>query len=493
LIGETLGNRYKLLRELGAGGMAWVYQAEDLTERSLVAVKILYPQYNQDMSYVERFVREARLALQISSEHVVRVLDYGADRDLHYLVMEQIRGKDLATVLSDMGHLPCHDVLRIGVQVARALEAANAQGVVHRDIKPENIMIDSRGLVKVLDFGIARARELPTVTESGFVGSPSYISPEQAMDKRVDIRSDIYSLGIVLYEALSGNRPFDADTSWSIISQHIAQKPPKMNIADDCLPQPVEALIDKMLAKAPDDRFQTPAELRAAIEAILQRPGEAATPLRPEPLSEHGAADRDRARQLLLSSMYQRAMEAAQSEAWPQAVNLLNQILKVDPGYKDAAERLKQAGFQARLAALYAAAQEALEAQRWQEAVDELGEIISVDPEYRDAADLLTQAGMSLAEIRTQERLAELYREGYTHYQNERWQEAETCLAQVVQIDAGYQDAGRLHGEARRHARWSESILGRAQRGLNDWLRGPEPQDAPPHSAGEPGQPPGNS
>jgi len=486
LIGETLGNRYKLLRELGAGGMAWVYQAEDLTERSLVAVKVLYPQYNQDISYVERFLREARLALQISSQHVVRILDYGADRDLHYLVMEQIRGKDLATILSDMGHLPCREVLRIGVQVARALQAANAQGVVHRDIKPENIMIDAQGLVKVLDFGIARARELPTVTEGGFVGSPSYISPEQAMGKRVDIRSDIYSLGIVLYEALSGRRPFVAETSWSIISQHIAEEPPKLNLEEDCVPPPVEALINKMLAKDPDDRFQTPDELGAAIEAILRGRGEAAAADQ-EPISEQGAADRDKARQLLLSSMYQRATEAAQSEAWPQAVNLLNQILKVDPGYEDTAERLRQAGLQARLAALYAAAQEALAAERWQEAVDELGEIISVEPEYRDTAELLTRAGMALAESKTRERLADLYREGRAHYQNERWSEAESCLAQVVQIDADYQDAGHLYAEARRHARWSKSVLGRAQRGLNEWLRGPEPEDSPAPSGGKPG------
>jgi tetratricopeptide (TPR) repeat protein len=348
-------------------------------------------------------------------------------------------------------------------------------------------MIDAQGLVKVLDFGIARARELPTVTEGGFVGSPSYISPEQAMGKRVDIRSDIYSLGIVLYESLSGRRPFEAETSWSIISQHISEEPPKLSLEDDCLPQPVEELVNKMLAKAPDDRFQTPAELSAVMEAILQSPGEATLPSRPDPLSEQGAVDRDRAHQLLLSSMYQRAMEAAQSEAWPQAVNLLNQILKVDPGYEDAAERVKHAGFQARLAALYAAAQEASAAERWQEAVDELGEIISVDPEYRDAAELLTQAGMSLAESRTRQRLADLYQTGCTHYQNERWQEAESCLAQVVQIDAGYQDAGRLYADARRRARWSKSVLGRAQRGLNDWLQGPEPKDAPASSDGEPG------
>jgi tetratricopeptide (TPR) repeat protein len=187
--------------------------------------------------------------------------------------------------------------------------------------------------------------------------------------------------------------------------------------------------------------------------------------------------------------MYQRATEAAQSEAWPQAVNLLNQILKVDPGYEDASEQLKHAGAQARLAALYGAAQEALAAERWQEAVDELGEIISVDPEYRDAAELLTQAGMSLAESRTRERLAGLYQAGCAHYQNERWQEAERCLAQVVQIDAGYQDAGRLHAEARRRARWSKSVLGRASRGLNDWLRGPDAQDAPTPSGDDPGQP----
>ena len=340
MIEQVLGNRYKLVRELGAGGMAWVYQAEDQLEHTQVAVKILYPQFSRDISYVQRFIREAKLALQISSEHIVRILNYGADRDIRYLVMEQIEGEDLGAILNKRVKLPWQEALEIGAQVAIALDAANAHSIVHRDIKPQNIMITNKGLVKVLDFGIARARTLPSLTQTGFVGSPSYISPEQAMGKQVDIRSDIYSLGIVLYEAICGHLPFVATTPWSIISQHIAQKPPRLELDDQALPPAAQALIDKMLAKDPDDRYQVPGELLADIESTLRgavKPSmRAEQPAKP-PTQDAGPS---KAHQLLLSSLYERAKEAAQAKEWPQAVNLFNQIVKVDPCYQDTPERL---------------------------------------------------------------------------------------------------------------------------------------------------------
>ena len=478
MIGEVLGNRYKLLRELGSGGMAWVYLAKDQAEDTLVAVKILYPQFNRDMSYVERFQREAKLAHQISSEHIVRILDYGADRDLYYLVMEQVQGKDLAAVLCDMGKLPWQEALRIGAQVTLALEAANAHGIVHRDIKPHNIMINAQGSVKVLDFGIARAQTLPTVAPGGIVGSPNYISPEQATGKPTDIRSDIYSLGVVLYEVLSGGLPFDAETAWSVIKQHVDQEPPSLSLENGDLPAEVEALVNKMLAKAPDDRYQTPAELLTAIEDIVQKQASAdaaalagvSEQRATGPTTREGKDPHRRAHQLLLSSMYNKAKEAASSLEWPQAVNLFSQILKLDPDYEDARDQLAHAEIQARLAALYGAAIDALDNNRWTEAVDALSEIVGVDATYGDAAELLTQAGIALSEHKTQEHLAHLYQDGLAHLESEEWLKAEDCLGQVLDGDPNYQDAALLLANARRHARWAQSVLGRLSRSLNGWL-----------------------
>ena len=269
MIDEIIGNRYRVLRELGNGGMAWVYLAEDLQEGGFVAVKVLYPHFSEDAAYIQRFNREAKLASLLSDPHIVRVLDYGASRDVHYLVMEYIEGRTLKDILQERGPLPYRDALEIAHQVAQALEHANRYGIVHRDIKPQNLMLTAEGMVKVLDFGIARAETLPSLTRSGFVGSPYYISPEQALGEKVDIRSDIYSLGIVLYEMLSGDLPFDAKTPWSIVNKHITAEPPCLHLINSELPSDVEWLVNKALSKRPEERFQTPRGMMQAIEAIL--------------------------------------------------------------------------------------------------------------------------------------------------------------------------------------------------------------------------------
>jgi serine/threonine protein kinase len=476
LIGEILGNRYKLLRELGAGGMAWVYLAEDLLDNTQVAVKVLYTQFSQDMSYVQRFVREAKLARQITNEHVVHILNYGADRDVHYLVMEMIQGKELSTILRERGRLPWDEALRIAAQVVRALDAANQHGVVHRDIKPQNIMITRQGVVKVLDFGIARARALPSLTQTGFVGSPYYISPEQAMGEDVDIRSDIYSLGVALYEMLSGKLPFDAPSPWSIISQHIAQEPPTLALENSGFPPHLEDLVNRMLAKDPEDRYQTPSHLLAAIDSLLEGRGESAAALFDPGTDE--TVVQSKAHRLLLSSLYERAVEAADESEWHQAVNLFNRILKIDPHYQDVAERLATVGRQARVAALYSAAQDALQEERLQEAIDELSEIVSVDPDYRDAAELLTQAGMSLAEAKTRARVASLYEKGLMHYRKHEWQQAEYCFTQVFESAPHYRDIAELHPKASRRALWSGSLLGRIGQRLVGWITAPGADNA---------------
>jgi len=454
VIGEILGNRYKLIQEVGSGGMAWVYLGEDLLDGRRVAVKVLYPHYTEDMSYVQRFVREAKLALGLDSPHIVRVLNYGADRDVHYLVMEYIEGKDLKEILNIKGRLPYQEALSIVSQVIQALHRANERGIVHRDIKPQNLMITTDGTVKVLDFGIARVRALPSLTQSGFVGSPYYISPEQAMGENVDIRSDIYSLGVVTYEMLTNTLPFDASTPWSVISQHIASAPPTKPLEEANVPPVVAQLVLKALSKRPEDRFQSPTDLLQAVQSAVV--GEELPQVRPPMSSQAG-----RVHELLLSSLYNRAHEASSARQWTQAVNLYTQILKYAPDYRDVSVQLAEVGQQKRLKALYAAAERAISAKRWQEAIDELGEIIEQEPDYEQAPDLFVRAAAALEEQQKEERLAALYRQGLRHLVVEEWQEAIDCLTKVYQEDAGYKDVERRLREAKRGARKATSFIRR--------------------------------
>ncbi len=445
MIGKILGNRYRILREVGSGGMAWVYLAEDINEGRLVAVKILYPQFSEDLSYIQRFNREAKLASTLSDAHIVRVLDYGATRDVHYLVMEYIEGQDLRGLIDEHGYLPWSEALQLLGQLAVALEHAHLHGIVHRDIKPQNLMITPDGVLKVLDFGIARARMLPSLTQSGFVGSPYYISPEQAMGDEVDIRSDIYSAGVVLYEMLSGRVPYDAASPWSIISQHISSEPPAVSLRVDQVPESAETLLRRMIAKRPEDRFQTPTALREAIDCVMD--GRSL----PEPGGVPSSAVLDR--KATADGLYERAQQAIDEEDWQRAVDLLNQVVKLNPHHKEAPESLAYAGRQARLAALYAAACRAMEGGRWQEVVDELSEILSVEPDYRDTAELLERARAAQQSIDVAETVSDLYDRGVAYIETGAWGEAARCLRRVQQLSPGYKRTQSLLGEAERHLR----------------------------------------
>ena len=436
MIGRILSNRYEIVSEVGSGGMAWVYLARDLREDTEVAVKVLYPQLSQDVGFVQRFNQEARLAMSLSQSpggnHVARILDYGSDRDTHYLVMEYVQGQDLGTVIRDKGALPWREALDIARQVALALAHAHRHGIVHRDIKPANIMILPDGSVRVLDFGVARARSSPSLTHSGFVGSPSYAAPEQALGGSVDIRADLYSLGVVLYEMLSGELPFQSDTPWVVLNHHIATPPPLLREVRPDLPASVSHLVNKALSKRPEDRFQTPDNMVQAIEAILsglQLPDEA------QPTSADTLAP-------ILAGFYQRARQAMKDENWQEAVDFYSQILKMDPRYRDVTDQLAEAGRQARLAALYAAAMRAFEEGHWGEALGQLDEITQIAPDYRDAQDLL-------AEARRKYELEELYRQAVQHMDAGEWEEAVRSLEQVQEQDSGYRRTAEFLTTAR--------------------------------------------
>jgi serine/threonine protein kinase len=386
MIGRILSNRYKLIAELGSGGMAWVYLAEDLVRQQKVAVKVLYPQHSQDLGFLQRFAREAKLSMALTQaapqKNIVRLLDYGADRDTHYLVMEYVPGEDLGQRLETEGALPWQTALTLARQVALALDHAHCYDIVHRDIKPSNIMIMPDDTVRVLDFGIARARTSPEVTLSGFVGSPNYAAPEQATGKPVDIRADIYSLGIVLYRMLSGRLPFQGDTAWEVINRHISATPPPLAQLCPGLPQVVIELVAKAMAKRAEDRFQTPAQMVAAIEAALAGqpvPALAAEVGRQEPGPE-------------LEALYRDARQAMEAEHWQEAVDLLSRCLKIDPDYRDVSAQLSAVGQQIQLAALYRSARRALERGQWQRALKQLTAIAAIDPDYKEIADLRDRA-----------------------------------------------------------------------------------------------------
>ncbi len=444
MIGQILGNRYRILREIGSGGMAKVYLAEDMNEGQVVAVKVLNPHFGEDISYIQRFTREAKLAGALNNEHIVNILDYGASRDTHYLVMEYVEGRDLREILNDRGPLDWEEALVLIDQVCEALEEAHAHDIVHRDIKPQNVMIADNGIVKVLDFGIARSRALPSLTQSGFVGSPYYISPEQAMamGDEVDIRSDIYSTGIVLYELLSGRVPFDAQSPWSIISQHIASDLPKIELKDQTIPSAVQKLLKHMVAKNPEDRFQGPTTLRRAIAALLAGQDLPAELGAPPPTNIDKAA--------LADTLYRRAEGAIEAEKWPEAVNLLNQVIDLYPQHTQAFEKRAQAGTQARLTALYTAASRALEAGRWQEAIDELTELLEIDADYRDSVKLLVQAREAIEKQNVDLQLSELYDKAMVHFESGRYEEAEALFDRIRKISPVYRRADALWAESRR-------------------------------------------
>jgi serine/threonine-protein kinase len=269
LIGSILNNRYKILREVGSGGMARIYLAQDIVQAEQVAVKMLHPQLNEDPTFIQRFQREAMLARSLDNPHIVRVLEEGVEGQLHYLVMEYVEGPNLYHLIRKKKAFKWQAALNIMRQLALALEHAHAHGVVHRDIKPQNMILTKAGLLMVLDFGIARMPLLPALTQTGAIlGSPQYVSPEQVKGKEVSFASDIYSAGLVLYELLAGHSLFEGESAWSIIGHYMSQKPLPLKLPENEIPDRVQSLLNQMLASRPEDRPQASA-VREEIEAIL--------------------------------------------------------------------------------------------------------------------------------------------------------------------------------------------------------------------------------
>ncbi|MBN1286726.1 MAG: protein kinase [Anaerolineae bacterium] len=269
LAGKTLG-QYEIIDQLGKGGMATVYRAYQVAMNRYVAIKVLPPQFMHDDTFVERFLREARVIANLNHRYVLPIYDFGTAGDLAYIVMRLAEGGTLAQLLEQRGPFSVRETSRIVKQIAAGLDYAHAAGIVHRDLKPQNILIDAKGDVYLSDFGIAKVMETTAkLTGSDLMGTPTYMSPEQGQGGVIDRRADIYALGIVVYEMLTGKVPFTGESSVSIVYQHNNAPVPSTRDVMPKVPASVDAVVRRALAKAPDDRYKTAGEFAQAFETAL--------------------------------------------------------------------------------------------------------------------------------------------------------------------------------------------------------------------------------
>ncbi len=273
MIGVKLGNRYELVEKIGEGGMAVVYKAKCHILNRFVAIKILKSEFNKDEEFVEKFKREASASAGLSHNNIVRIFDIGSEDNVNYIVMEYVDGKTLKEIIKENVRLSYSKSVDIAIQIAKALICAHQNGIVHRDIKPQNILVTKEGVVKVADFGIAKASNSVTITNSNkVIGSAHYFSPEQAKGSVVDCRTDIYSLGIVIYEMVTGVVPYDAESPVSVAIMHIQQQviPPKLLVTD--IFDSLNDLILKAIEKDPAYRYQSAVEILNDLEKIRNDP-----------------------------------------------------------------------------------------------------------------------------------------------------------------------------------------------------------------------------
>ncbi|OPY57187.1 MAG: Serine/threonine-protein kinase PrkC [Pelotomaculum sp. PtaU1.Bin035] len=267
MIGKLLGNRYEILEQLGGGGMAIVYKGRDTILNRLVTIKVLRPEFTSDEDFVKRFRREAQAVASLSHPNIVSIYDVGRADAVDYLVMEYVEGDNLKNLIRGQGALPPGRAMQIARQVCDALEHAHESNIVHRDVKPQNILITRSGRAKLTDFGIARGATAATLTQTdAIVGSVHYLSPEQARGEVAGPRSDIYSLGIVLYEMVAGSLPFQGDSPISVALKHIQDEPPRLSSLNPAVPLRLEKIVARAMAKDPAGRYETAGQMAADLE-----------------------------------------------------------------------------------------------------------------------------------------------------------------------------------------------------------------------------------
>src|ERR1700754_4925375 len=270
LLGTTLNDRYRLEARIGAGGMSTVYRATNETLERQVAIKLMNREIASDSDQLERFRREARAVAQLSHPHIVGVIDAGEDAGRPYIVFEYVEGETLKERIRRLGELPIAEAVAYAIEIARALGVAHERGIVHRDVKPQNVLVDEEGSAKVTDFGIARTLDEDGLTQDGRVlGTTDYVSPEQALGHPVSGQSDLYSLGVVLFEMLTGTVPFRGENQVAVAMKHVREQLPDVQLRRPEVSSALAAVLDRATAKETERRYATDAELIADLEQVL--------------------------------------------------------------------------------------------------------------------------------------------------------------------------------------------------------------------------------
>ncbi len=407
--GATLG-AFRILQQIGEGGMAKVYKAYQPSMERYIALKVLPSHYAEDPQFIERFIREARTIAALEHRNILPVFDFGEQDGITYMAMRYVEGGTLKELLNK-GRLTMHDILDLLVQICSALDYAHRRGVIHRDVKPSNVILDSEGAAYLMDFGIAKVLgKSGDLTATGAaIGTPAYMAPEQALGEKVDSCTDIYALGVVLYEMVVGRVPFQADTPMAVLMAHLHEPLPLPRDFDASISEPVQAVIIKALAKKPEDRYQTANELADAFRKALQFSAhkmEASTLVtlireiqtdrpvsvqaRPvTPGSQSALRSTDPRLKERMEQDYIDGLSAFWIRDWIKGRACFQAVVDVDPSYKDAANRLQEVEKQIQLAELYAQAQEAMQKDDWHSAMGKLRQLVVLDKEYQQSAAML--------------------------------------------------------------------------------------------------------
>ena len=460
MVGETLG-QYRLTKELGKGGFATVYRALQPALNRHVAIKILHPEYVRDQRALRRFKREALAVARLNHPNIVTVFDYGEHEGRAYLVMEYIEGSTLKGRLGKP--VTYAAALELVTAVASALDYAHSKALVHRDIKPANILFTQEGRIVLSDFGIVRLADDKSSLTRGVIGTPYYMSPEQALGREVDGRSDLYSLGIVLFEMFTGRVPFKGESPVATLSMHASLPVPSARELNPSLTEGVDRIVRIALQKTPDERFQTGLELRSALaEAIAEaeRPADSTiVAASADWSSTTGTTHSSTPQPLDAEAMYGHLLDLTRLENWRGAVALAAQILAQDPNYRDVNVILASASNELRYGRsttsvdmqvrdLTGQAQMAIATGRLVESATMLEQILRIAPNEAHARALLEDVNERLAaeaaERQRATRLDRLYALAQSKMRSADWRWANHILEEIVAVEAEYRDVPEL-------------------------------------------------